>query len=66
MGVEASYNEIVPMLTELNTKNDVIKFAKKHHVTMGINYDIADCFDENESIEVIRCENWGDLDYIYV
>ncbi len=64
--IESLYNEIVPMLTELNTKNDVIKFAKKHHVTMEINYDIADRFDENESIEVIRCENWGDLDYIYV
>lgn len=64
--IESLYNEIVPMLTGLNTKDDVIKFAKKHHVTMEINYDIADRFDESESIEVIRCENWGNLSYVYV
>ena len=23
-------------------------------------------FDESQPIEVIRCESWGDLDYIYV
>lgn len=64
--IESLYNEIVPMLTKLNTKDDVIKFAKKHHVTMEINYDIADRFDESESIESIRCENWGNLSYVYV
>lgn len=60
------YNEVIPLLEKLKTKADVIEFGKKHKVTMEINYDLADLFDESEPIEVIRCESWGDLDYIYV
>lgn len=60
------YNEIIPLLEKLKTKADVIEFGKKHKVTMEINYDLADLFDESQPIEVIRCESWGDLDYIYV
>lgn len=33
---------------------------------MEINYDLADLYSEDTPIEVIRCESWGDLDYIYV
>lgn len=64
--IKALYNEVVPLLKELKTKADVIEFGKKHKVTMEINYDLADNFDESQPIEVIRCESWGDLDYIYV
>lgn len=60
------YNEVIPLLENLKTKADVIEFGKKHKVTMEINYDLAELFDESEPIEVIRCESWGDLDYIYV
>lgn len=64
--IEALYNEAIPMLEKLNTKADVIEFGKKHKVTMEINYDTLDEYDESEPIEVIRCEVWGDLTYIYV
>lgn len=64
--IEALYNEVIPMLEKLNTKADVVEFGKKHKVTMEINYDTLDKYDENEPIEVIRCEIWGDLTYIYV
>lgn len=60
------YNEVIPLLENLKTKADIIEFGKKHKVTMEINYDLAELFDESQSIEVIRCESWGDLDYIYV
>lgn len=60
------YNEVIPLLGNLKTKADVIEFGKTHKVTMEINYDLAELFDESEPIEVIRCESWGDLDYIYV
>lgn len=60
------YNEVIPLLENLKTKADVIEFGKKHKVIMEINYDLAEWFDESEPIEVIRCESWGDLDYIYV
>ena len=59
--IKALYNEVVPLLKELKTKADVIEFGKKHKVTMEINYDLADNFDESQPIEVIRCESWGDL-----
>ena len=64
--IKALYNEIIPLMKELKTKTDVIEFGKKHKVTMEINYDLAELFDESQPIEVIRCESWGDLDYIYV
>lgn len=64
--IKALYNEIIPLMKELKTKTDVIEFGKKHKVTMEINYDLAELFDESQQIEVIRCESWGDLDYIYV
>lgn len=64
--IKSLYNEVVPLLEKLKTKTDVVEFGKKHKVTMEINYDLAELFDESESIEVIRCESWGDLDYIYV
>lgn len=60
------YNEVIPLLKKLKTKADVIDFGKRHKVTMEINYDLAELFDESQPIEVIRCESWGDLDYIYV
>ena len=63
--IEALYNEVIPLLQHLNTKADVIEFGEKHKVTMEINYDSVDEYNENESIEVIRCEAWGDLTYIY-
>lgn len=64
--IKALYNEVIPLMQELKTKSDVIEFGKKHKVTMEINYDLAEKFDEGQTIEVIRCESWGDLDYIYV
>ena len=64
--IQALYGEIIPLLKQLKTKADVIEFGKEHNVTMEINYDLADLYDEKEPIEVIRCEAWGDLDYIYV
>lgn len=64
--IEALYNEVIPLLEKLNTKVDVIEFSKRHKVTMEINYDTVDNYNENDSIEVIRCEAWGDLTYIYV
>jgi hypothetical protein len=64
--IKALYDEIIPLLTKLKTKEDVINFGKMHHVTMEINYDLAENYNEDEPIECIRCENWGDLDYIYV
>ena len=64
--IKALYNEIISLMKELKTKTDVIEFGKKHKVTMEINYDLAELFDESQQIEVIRCESWGDLDYIYV
>lgn len=64
--IRALYNEVIPLLKELKSKADVIEFGKKHNVTMEINYDLADLYSEDTPIEVIRCESWGDLDYIYV
>lgn len=64
--IKALYNEVIPLLKELKTKADIIEFEKKHKVTMEINYDLAENFDESQPIEVIRCEAWGDLDYIYI
>ena len=64
--IRALYDEVIPMLRELKTKQDVINFGDKHHVTMEINYDFANKFDESQPIECIRCESWGDLDYIYI
>lgn len=64
--IEALYNEVIPLLEKLNTKVDVIEFSKRHKVTMEINYDTVDNYNENDPIEVIRCEAWGDLTYIYV
>ena len=64
--IRALYDEVIPLMLELKTKEDVINFGKKHKTTMEINYDVADKFDESQVIEVIRCEVWGDLDYIYV
>ena len=64
--IKAAYNEIIPLMKELKTKDDVIAFEKKHKVTMEINYDLAKYYNENDPIEVIRCEHWKDLDYIYV
>lgn len=64
--IEALYNEVIPLMQALKTKDDVINFAKEHKTTMEINYDLADNYDESKPIEVIRCESWGDLDYIYV
>lgn len=64
--IKALYDEVIPLLKQLKTKADVIEFGEKHKVTMEINYDLAKLYDEKESIEVIRCEAWGDLDYIYV
>lgn len=64
--IEALYNEVMPLLEKLNTKADVIEFSKRYKVTMEINYDTVDNYNENDPIEVIRCEAWGDLTYIYV
>lgn len=64
--IKALYDEIVPLMKELKTKEDAINFGKKHNTTMEINYDLAEYHDESEPIEVVRCEAWGDLDYIYV
>ena len=64
--IRALYDEVIPLMKELKTKADVIAFGKKHKVTMEINNDLAELFDESQPIEVIRCESWGDLDYIYV
>lgn len=64
--IKALYNEVVPLLKQLKTKADVLEFGEKYKVTMEINYDLAKLYDEKEPIEVIRCEAWGDLDYIYV
>lgn len=64
--IKALYDEVIPLLKQLKTKADVIEFGEKHKVTMEINYDLAKLYDEEEPIEVIRCEAWGDLDYIYV
>lgn len=64
--IEALYNEVIPLLERLNTKAEIIEFGKKHKVTMEINYDSVEEYDEGEPIEVIRCEVWGDLTYIYV
>lgn len=63
--IKALYEEIIPLLSELKTKEDVIAFGEKHKVTMEINYDLATLYDGKEPIECIRCESWGDLDYIY-
>jgi len=64
--IKALYDEIIPLMKELKTKEDVINFGKKHNTTMEINYDFADYYDGSKPIEVVRCEAWGDLDYIYV
>lgn len=64
--IEVLYNEVIPLLEKLDTKTDVIEFSKRHKVTMEINYNTLDKYDESEPIEVIRCEVWGDLTYIYV
>lgn len=64
--IKALYDEVIPLLKQLKTKADVIEFGEKHKVTMEINYDLAKLYDEKEPIEVIRCEAWGDLNYIYV
>lgn len=64
--IEALYNEVIPLLEKLNAKADVIEFSKRYKVTMEINYDTVDNYNENDPIEVIRCEAWGDLTYIYV
>lgn len=64
--IKALYNEVEPLLSKLKTKSDIIEFGKKHNVTMEINYDLAELFDETNPIDVIRCESWGDLDYIYI
>lgn len=64
--IKKLYNEVIPLMNELKTKEDVINFGKKYKTTMEINYDLAENFDESHSIEVIRCESWDDLDYIYV
>ena len=64
--IKALYDEVIPLLKQLKTKADVIEFGEKHKVTMEINYDLAKLYDESEPIEVIRCEAWGDLTYIYV
>lgn len=64
--IKALYDEVIPLLKQLKTKADVIEFGEKHKVTMEINYDLAKLYDEKDPIEVIRCEAWGDLTYIYV
>lgn len=64
--IKALYNEVIPLMQKLKTKEDVIEFGKKYKTTMEINYDLVDYYDENEPIEVIRCGEWEDLDYIYV
>lgn len=64
--IKALYNEVIPLMQELKTKADIIAFEKKYKVTMEINYDLLELYDEKQPIEVIRCESWGDLDYIYV
>ena len=65
--IKAIYEEIVPLISALNTKEEIIAFSKKHKVTMEINYDSLDYFDaERDTITCIRCESWSDLDYIYV
>ena len=64
--IKALYNEVIPLMQKLKTKEDVIDFEKKYNVTMEINYDLIKYYDENQPIEVIRCESWGDLDYIYL
>ena len=64
--IKTLYDEVIPLLKQLKTKADVIEFGEKHKVTMEINYDLAKLYDEKEPIEAIRCEAWGDLDYIYI
>lgn len=64
--IKELYNEIIPMMKSLKTKDDIINFEKEHKVTMEINRDYAINYDEKEPIEYIRCESWNDLDYIYV
>ena len=64
--IKALYDEVIPLMKNLQTKEDVIAFEKKYNVTMEINYDLIIYYDESQPIEVIRCESWGDLDYIYV
>lgn len=60
------YDEVVPLMKKLKTKADIIAFEKEHKVTMEINYDEIEVYDESQPIEVIRCEHWKVLDYIYV
>ena len=64
--IKELYNEIIPMMKSLKTKDDIINFEKEHRVTIEINRDYAINYDEKEPIESIRCESWNDLDYIYV
>ena len=65
--IKKQYNDLIPLMESLNTKQDVIDFEDKYDVTMEINYESVDEFDEkNEPIDVIRCESWKDLTYIYV
>lgn len=60
--IKADYNEIITLMSKLKTKEDVENFEKEYKVIMEINYDR---YNDNEPIEVIRCEHWNNLDYIY-
>lgn len=64
--IRYQYNEIIPLLQNLKTKQDVIEFGEKYGITMEINHFDAEAFYEKRPIRVIRCEAWKDLDYIYV
>lgn len=63
--IKAQYEEIIGYMSQLKTKKDILNFQKEHHVTMEINYEECELYDGKIPIEVIRCESWGDLDYIY-
>lgn len=64
--IKKLYNKIIPLMENLKTKEDVINFENEYKTTMEINYDIIKYYDENQPIEVIRCESLEDLCYIYV
>ena len=43
--IKELYNEIIPMMKNLKTKEDIINFEKEHKVTMEINRDYAIKYD---------------------
>lgn len=64
--IKALYEEISGKMRELSTVADVIKFEEEYNITMEIDGIPVHAFKGEKPEEWIRCENWGDLDYIYL